>query len=98
MDFILSIVRASLVAQMVKNLPALWETQGQSLGQEELLEEGMATHSSILAWRIAWTEKLQRSLVGYSSWGLQRVGHDWATNTFSMVRTCIGLFEFGLGT
>ena len=49
--------RASQVAQMVKNLPALWETQVQSLGQEDALEEGMATHSSILAWRIPWTEE-----------------------------------------
>ena len=49
--------RASLVAQVVKNLPAMWETQVQSLGQEEPLEEGMAAHSSILAWRIPWTEE-----------------------------------------
>ena len=43
---------ASLVAQMVKNLPAMWETQVRSLGQEDALEKGKATHSSILAWRI----------------------------------------------
>ena len=48
---------ASLVAQMVKNLPAMLETQVQSLGQEDPLEEEMATHSSILAWRIPWTEE-----------------------------------------
>ena len=42
---------------MVKNLPAIQETQVQSLGQEDTLEKGMATHSSILAWRIPWTEK-----------------------------------------
>ena len=42
----------SLVAQMIKNLPAMWETWVQSLGREDSLEEGMATHSSILAWRI----------------------------------------------
>ena len=54
---------ASLVAQMVMNLPAMQETWVQSLGQEDLLEEGIATHSSILAWRILWTE---RSLVGSS--------------------------------
>ena len=48
---------ASLVVQMVKNLPATWETRLQSLGQEDPLEKGMATHSSILAWRIPWTEK-----------------------------------------
>ena len=48
-------VRSSLVAQMVKNLPAMWETQVRSLGQEDPLEKGMANHSSILAWRIPWT-------------------------------------------
>ena len=48
---------ASLVAQTVKNLPAMWETWVQSLGWEDPLEEGMATHSSILAWRIPWTEE-----------------------------------------
>ena len=47
----------SLVAQMVKNQPAMWETWARSLGWEDPLEEGMATHSSILAWRIPWTEK-----------------------------------------
>ena len=47
--------QASLVAQMVKNLPAVQETWVQSLGQEDLLEKGMDTHSSILAWRIPWT-------------------------------------------
>ena len=49
---------ASLVALMVKNLPAVWKTQVQSLGQEGLLEKRMANHSSILAWRIPWTEEL----------------------------------------
>ena len=53
------------VTQTVKNLPAMWETRVQALGQEDPPEKGMATHSSILAWRIPW----QRSLVGYSSWG-----------------------------
>ena len=48
---------ASLVAQMVKNLLAMQETQVQSLGWEDPLEEEMATHSSILAWRISWTEE-----------------------------------------
>ena len=48
---------ASLVAQTVKNLPAMQETQVRSLGPEDPLEKGMATHSSILAWRIPWTEK-----------------------------------------
>ena len=57
---------ASLVAQRVKNLPAMLETQVQSLGQEDPLEEGMAIHSSILVWRIPHE---QRSLEGYSPWG-----------------------------
>ena len=48
---------ASLVAQMVKHLLATWETWVQSLGQEDLLEKEMATHSSILAWKIPWTEE-----------------------------------------
>ena len=56
---------ASLVAQMVKNLPAIWETWVQSLGWEDPLEEGMATHSSILSWRIPWTEEPG----SYSPWG-----------------------------
>ena len=47
----------SLVAQIVKNLPAMQESQVQSLGREDPLEKGMATHSSILAWRIPWTEE-----------------------------------------
>ena len=67
----------SLVAQMVKNPPAMQETQVQSLGQEDPPEKGMATQSSILAWRIPWTEEPG----GLQSMGLQRVGHDWATNT-----------------
>ena len=49
--------RASLVAQLVKNLPAMQETWVQSLGWKDSLEEGMAIHSSILAWRIPWTEE-----------------------------------------
>ena len=60
----ISLLRTSLVAQMVKSLPAMWETQIQSLGWEDLLEKGMATHSSFLAWRIPCTE----DLVGYSPW------------------------------
>ena len=66
-----------MVAQMVKNLPAMWETWVQSLGWGDPLEKGMATHSSILAWRIPWTEEPG----GLQSVGLQRVRHDWATNT-----------------
>ena len=52
-----SIVWASLVAQMVKNLPAMQETRVQSLDQEDPLEKVMATHSTILAWRIPWTKE-----------------------------------------
>ena len=48
---------ASLVAQIVKNLPAMWDTWVQSLSGEDPLEKGMATHSNVLAWRIPWTEK-----------------------------------------
>ena len=57
---------------MVKNLPAMQETWFQSLGQEDTLEEGMATHPSILAWRIPWTEEPG----GPQSMGSQRVGQD----------------------
>ena len=60
------------MSQTVKNLPAMWETQVQSLGQEYPLEKGIATHSSILAWEIPLTEELG----GLQSMGLQRVGHD----------------------
>ena len=63
---------ASLVAQLVKNLPAMQETQVLPLGQENALKEGMASHFSILAWRIPWTEEPGR----LQSVGLQRVGHD----------------------
>ena len=72
--------RASMVAQMVKNLPAMQETRVQSLSWGDPLEEGMATHSSILAWRSQWTEEPD----GLQSIGSQRVGHDWATNTFTL--------------
>ena len=65
------------VAQMVKNLSAMQETQVWSLGQEDPLEKEMAIHSSILAWKIPWTEEAG----GPQSMGSQRVGHDWATNT-----------------
>ena len=54
---LLSLCATSLVAQMVKNLPAMWETWVKSLGWEDPLEKGMATHPSILAWRIPWTEE-----------------------------------------
>ena len=63
------------MAQTVKNLPAMEEIQVQSLAWEDSLEKGMATHSSILAWRIPWTEEPG----GLQSIGSQRVGHTEAT-------------------
>ena len=83
--FIVSISGASQVAQWVRNLPAMQEmqeTRVQSLGGEDPLEEGMATHSSILAWRIPWTEEPGR----LQSIGLQRVRHYWSNwaRTFSI--------------
>ena len=71
---------ASIVAQLVKNLPAMWETWIRSLGWEDPLEKGKATHSSILAWRIPWTVK---------SLGSQRVRQDWVNFTFILS------FKFG---
>ena len=62
----------SLVAQTVKHLPTMQETQVQSLGREDPLEKEMATHSSTLAWKIPWTEKPSR----LQSMGSQRAGHD----------------------
>ena len=64
--------RASLVAQLVKNPSAMQETGVRSLGWEDPLEKGMATHSSILAWRIPWLEEPG----GLQFMGSQRVGHD----------------------
>ena len=63
------------VAHMVKNLPAMQETQIQSLNQKDSLEKGMPTHSSILAWRISWRKESSGPL----SLGSQKVRHDWAT-------------------
>ena len=65
-------VLASLVAQLVKNLPAVQETWVRFLGWEDPLEKEMVTHSSILAWKISWTQEPG----GLQSMGLQRVGHD----------------------
>ena len=62
------IILTSLVAQMVKRLPTMWETWVRSLGQEDPLEKEMATHSSILAWRIPWTEEPG----GCSLWGRKK--------------------------
>ena len=63
---------ASLVAHMVKRLPAMWETQVQSLGWEDPLEKEMVTHSSTLTWKIPWTEEPGR----LQSMGSQRAGRD----------------------
>ena len=73
----------SLVAQTVKNLSAMWETRVWSLGWEDALENGVETHSSILAWRIPWTEEPVR----LQSMGSQRVVHDWDTNTHTHTHT-----------
>ena len=76
---------SSLVAQTVKRLPTvptMWETRVQSLGREDLLEKEMATHSSILAWKIPWMVAPGR----LQSMRSQRVGHDWATSlTHSLI-------------
>ena len=61
--------RVSLVVQTVKNPPAIWETWVPSLAWEDPLEEGMATHSSILAWRTPWTEEPGLACVEQSAWG-----------------------------
>jgi len=68
---------ASLMSQTVKNLPVMQEIQVQSLGWEDPLEKGMATHSRIPAWRTSWTEEAGR----LQSMGLQRVVYDWVTST-----------------
>ena len=66
------VIGAAQVAQRLKHLTATWETWVQSLGQEDPLEKEMATHSSILAWRIPWTEEPG----GLQSTGSQSVGHN----------------------
>ena len=71
------------MAQVVKNLPEMQEAWVQSLGWEDPLEKGMATHSSILAWRVPWTEETGR----LQSVELQRVRHYGATNTFTYLLT-----------
>ena len=71
----MSYLNASLVAQSIKNLPEMQETWVQSLGWKDPLKKEMATHSSILAWRIPWTEEPR----GLQSMGWQRVGHDLVT-------------------
>ena len=78
---LLQIYWASLVAQLVKNPPAMQETAVRFLGEEGSLEKGMATHASILAWSIPWTGR---------SMGSQRVGHDRATFTFTFFLILVG--------
>ena len=68
------LVPTSGAARLGKNLPAMWETRVQSLGQEDPLEKGMATHSTILAWRIPWTEATIN--------GVRKSWYDWGANTF----------------
>ena len=76
---------ASLMAQMVKNLPAIQETQVRFLRWEDPLKTGMATHSSILAWRIPWTEEPG----GLQSMGSQRVRHNTVTTTTTIPTSCV---------
>ena len=77
------------MAQTVKNLPVMQETRVRSLGWEDPLEEGMATHSSILARRIPWTEEPG----GLQSMGLQRVGHNRVTNTLTYLPNNLQLLK-----
>ena len=79
---------ASLVAQRVKHLPAMRDTWVWSLSREDPLEKEMATHSSILAWRIPWTEEPG----GLKSTGSQRVGHDWMTSLIVIWTKSLFLF------
>ena len=90
---LLMYTRASPVAQMVKSLPTMQETRVQSLGQEDLVEKGMASHSSILAWRIHGQERgrLQSTASG-------RVEHDWDTHTWYMYVHACCLQRGGLWT
>ena len=81
---------ASLVAQMVKHLPIMRETQIQSLGREDPLEKEMATHASTLTWKIPWTEEPGR----LQSIGSQRVGHYWLTSLHFLLMEAIFSFVF----
>ena len=79
---LVSTKRAYLVAQMVKNLPVILEIWVWSPDQEDLLEKGMATHSSILAWEIPW-----RNLAGYSPWGRKELDMtEWLTLSLSSMK------------
>ena len=83
---------ASLVTQMIKNPLAMWETQVQSLGQEDTLEEDMATHSSILAWRIPWTKEPG----GLQSWGRKESDTTEQLRTHSHYYISISSYPFFL--
>ena len=83
--------RVLCVAQRVRHLPAMQETQVQSMGKEDPLEEEMTTHSSIPDWRTPWTEEPG----GLQSMGSQRVRHDWITNTHTQyLKTVLSLTLF----
>ena len=91
-QLLISMVKQTfLVTQMVKNLPAVQETQVWSLSWEDPLEKGMATHSSILVWKIPWTEEAGRP----QSMGSQRVVHD-ATNNFTFHFRHINIFCYNV--
>ena len=89
---IFTFMLAFLVAQTVKNLPAVQETRVQSLGWEDPLEKGMATHSHIFAWKILWIEEPGR-LQSMGSW---RVGHNLATNTCFYAKVFLFLLFFNI--
>ena len=78
---IMPVILASLVARLVKNPPTVRETWARSLGWEDPLEKEMASHSSILVWRISWSVQ---------SMGSQRIRHDWATFTFTVILRTLG--------
>ena len=82
----------TLVAQTLRNLPAVQEAQVQSLGQEDPLEKRMATRSPILVWRTPWIEKPGR-LRFVQFMGLQRVGHNRVTNTHTHTHTTFSAFS-----
>ena len=85
LNSLLGIIWASLVAQMVKHLPAMWETWVWSLGWEDPLEEEMVTYLSTLAWKIPWMEEPGR----LQFMGSQRDGHNWATSLVHWFRDYI---------
>ena len=89
-DYLLQYPRASLMAQMLKNPPAIQETCAHCLGWEDPLEKGRAIQSSILTRRIPWTEEPD----GLQSMGSQRVRHKWMTFTFIVLSHCIPFIYF----